>query len=431
MRSVLYKLIIAASLVAGLFTLAGCLKDSCDSAHTYKKYIPVYMKLEDLRKAVVKQAPREIEQPGKIYVHGNYIFLNEVNKGIHVIDNSNPSAPNKFTFINIPGNVDMAVRGNILYADSYVDLVALDISDPRNAREVNRLEYTFPYRQYEFGIAVDSSGGKVIVDILSKDTTVNYACDGGGIAFTGGGFAFDAATNTSIVQSAVAKSAASVALGKAGSMSRFAQMDHYLYTVDNSSLKAFEVSTPSEPEELTTTYVRFGVETIFPYKQYLFIGSQTGLFIYDASTPAQPTYKGQFTHARRCDPVVVQDDIAYVTLRGGDQCAGNTNQLDVLDVKDVMLPRLIRSYPMNSPYGLGIDGSKLFICEGDAGLKFLNAERAADITTVKLLENVKAYDVIPHNNVLLVTAKDGLYQYDYSNLQAPRLLSKLSITVKQ
>lgn len=428
MRSVFYKLIIAASLVACLLSIAGCLKDSCNIAYTYKKYTPVYMSLAELRGSVKKEAPRAIEQPGKIYLYGNYIFLNEVNKGIHVIDNSNPSAPNKFAFITIPGNVDIAVKGGVMYADNYTDLVALDISDPQNVKESRRIEFAFPYRQYEYGIMVDHANDRVVVDLLVTDTTVYEPCEKRDVI---GISSYDAVSNTALVQSAYAKSSSSMVLGKGGSMARFTLMNNYLYTVDDSQLRAYDVSTPLEPAKRNSIPIGWGIETIFPYKNNLFIGSQTGMFIYDASNPAYPVRKGAFQHVRSCDPVVVQNDIAYVTLRGNGSCGGLSNQLDVLDVKDLMAPRLIRSYPMSSPYGLGIDGTKLFVCEGEFGLKFLNAERAEDIATVKWLEGLNAFDVIPNNNTLLVTAKDGLYQYDYSELPSPKLLSKLPITVKQ
>lgn len=425
MRSVLYKLIIAASLVAGLLSIAGCLKDSCDNAYAYKLYTPVYKSLDELRAAVKREAPRNIEEPGKIYLYGSYIFLNEINKGVHVIDNSNPSAPNKLAFINIPGNLDIAVKGNILYADSYIDLVALDISNPQDVKETKRFKFAFPQRQYEYGIrAVDSN--RVIVDFLARDTVVKRSCESL-VAYE-----YLAGTNTTIVQSDGApKSTNSMALGVGGSMARFTLAGNYLYLIDHYNLQTYDVSNPLVPVRKNTVPVEWEIETIFPYKNSLFIGARSGMFIYDASNPAQPVRKGTFTHARRCDPVVVQDDIAYVTLRGNGACGGNSNQLDVLDVKDLAAPRLIRSYPMSGPYGLGVQGSKLFVCEGEFGLRFMDAQNTADIVTKKIVEGVNAYDVIPYNNILLVTAKDGLYQYDHSNLQEPKLLSKVPITVKQ
>ncbi len=64
---------------------------------------------------------------------------------MHIIDNQNPADPQNIGFIEIPGNVDIAIKENILYADSYVDLVAIDISDINNPTEVDRVEDVLPY----------------------------------------------------------------------------------------------------------------------------------------------------------------------------------------------------------------------------------------------------------------------------------------------
>ena len=63
-------------------------------------------------KADIKSgAPKEVKNPGKIVILGRYIFLNEVDKGIHVIDNSNASSPKNVAFIDMPGNMDLAEKG--------------------------------------------------------------------------------------------------------------------------------------------------------------------------------------------------------------------------------------------------------------------------------------------------------------------------------
>ncbi|MGH2566452.1 MAG: hypothetical protein ACRDE8_05725, partial [Ginsengibacter sp.] len=121
--------ILFVALAATIF-FAGCVKDNCKHTFSYTLYLPVYKTTAEVR-ANIKSNPAEtIQQPGKIVLLGNYIFLNEVDKGIHVIDNSNPSSPRNIAFIDIPGNEDLAVKGNTLYADLYTDLVTLDISDP-------------------------------------------------------------------------------------------------------------------------------------------------------------------------------------------------------------------------------------------------------------------------------------------------------------
>ncbi|HBF87289.1 MAG TPA: hypothetical protein DDX39_01510 [Bacteroidales bacterium] len=88
---------------------------------------------------VASQAAIPITVPGKIYRYHNFIFINEKGKGIHIIDNTTPSAPLKIAFINIPGNYDMAVSGTVLYADNFTDIIALDLTDPTNITILKRI----------------------------------------------------------------------------------------------------------------------------------------------------------------------------------------------------------------------------------------------------------------------------------------------------
>lgn len=114
---------------------SGCLKDNCTEIYTYKLYKPIYMGFGELRSAVKSLPAESMSTIGKIYYKAPYIFISETDKGIHIIDNTDPSSPQNISFINIPGCIDMAVMDNILYADSYIDLVAIDISDPLNVKE--------------------------------------------------------------------------------------------------------------------------------------------------------------------------------------------------------------------------------------------------------------------------------------------------------
>ncbi len=90
--------------------------NSCVDEYTevFTANSPVYMSYEDLREAVDYSSARDLEKPGKIYFKDGYIFVNENAKGIHIIDNKNPRDPKNIGFIEIPGNVDMAIKGNIL-----------------------------------------------------------------------------------------------------------------------------------------------------------------------------------------------------------------------------------------------------------------------------------------------------------------------------
>lgn len=419
--------------VATIFS--SCTKDKCSTTYTYKAYEPVYMDYDEFRSSVASEDPRSLENPGKIYLFGGYLFINEVNKGVHVIDNSDPSNPGNKAFINIPGNIDIAVKSGILYADSYSDLVAIDISDPLNATETKRLEDIFPQRYYS-GYSVDPEKG-VIVDWKETDRTETYEVDcGGDDPYYNYPYyvEYDNATGGPILFNSVAGANSNSTTtinptGVGGSMARFTVTNRYLYAIDNTDLNLIDISDATSPTVWNKVSIGFNIETIFPYGQHLFIGSQTGMHIYDISSPASPQPVTTYEHIRSCDPVVVEGDYAYVTLRSGTPCQGYTNQLDVVDISDMYNPSLVKSYDMFNPHGLGIDNGTLFICDGDAGLKVFNASDPMTIDQ-KLLGHfgdIHTYDVIPYNNILIMTGDDGISEYDYSDPQNIVQISQIPV----
>jgi hypothetical protein len=105
-----------------LFALAGYY------IYPVSAYIPVFMEREELERSVsYRDGERDLVNPGKIYHKAPYIYVNEKYKGVHVINNSVPAAPKREGFIIAPGCIDMAIKGNILYLDNSVDLVAFDL----------------------------------------------------------------------------------------------------------------------------------------------------------------------------------------------------------------------------------------------------------------------------------------------------------------
>jgi hypothetical protein len=404
-----------------LFLQQGCVKDVCTKTHTYTYFQPVYKTTAEVRANIKSNVPKPVFNTGKIYIKGNYIFLNELNKGIHVIDNTNPVMPKNIAFIDIPGNVDIAVKGNTMYADFYTDLVAMDISNPLNISVIKFVNNIFPERYY-YGYNPDSS--KVICDWVKKTKTVDVDCNTNNypIAF-GGGMLFNAAD----AGLAKANNAAASPIGISGSLARFALINNYMYAVSNDSLRIINITNELNPVVANAIALGWGIETVFPFKDKLFIGSNTGMFIYSVQHPANPVKQGAFNHVRTCDPVIADDNFAYVTLHSGTRCTGFTNQLDVLDISNIQLPKLIKSYPLTSPRGLSKDGSVLFICDGKDGLKIFNATDPNNITLFKQFALEEANDVIAFNNIALVVAKDGLYQYNYSNMLDIKLISKITV----
>jgi hypothetical protein len=406
-----------------IFVFNGCIKDKCTQRYTF--WEPVYRTKDEVRANIKNNPVREIERPGKIYVRGNYIFLNETDRGIHIIDNSNRSAPRTVAFVDIPGNLDMAVKGNILYADFYTDLVAIDITNPRSIVVKKFTENVFPERFWGNGFS--PATGMVIADWRRRDTVVETYCGGNGGLFGGLKSADVFFSGNAQSTGAGAAGAGASPFGVGGSMARFTIVNNHLYAVSQSSLNVVSIANPADPVFNNRVTIGWGIETIYPFNNRLFIGSTSGMFIYDIANPANPVQLGSFSHARSCDPVIADNNNAFVTLRSGTPCQGFINQLDVLDITTITSPRLIKTYPMTNPHGLSKDGNTLLICDGADGLKIYNASDVNNLVLQKTISGIDTYDVIAINGWALVVAKDGLYQYDYTSVSNVQLLSKLSV----
>ncbi|GAB2535495.1 LVIVD repeat-containing protein [Spirosoma aerophilum] len=218
--------------------------------------------------------------------------------------------------------------------------------------------------------------------------------------------------------------------GIGGSTARFTISGNTLYTVSNTALQAYDITTSSVPQKGSKTSLGFGVETIFPYRNNLFIGTQTGMYIYDINQPNAPKSVGLYTHVLSCDPVVVQGNYAYVTTRSGTNCRNQSvsvNNLDIIDISNLAAPKLVRSYPMTNPHGLGVDGNLLFVGEGDYGLRVLDISDPMNMKELEYFYNTKTYDVIPAKKQLIVTGPEGIYQYSYADITQLKLLSTIPV----
>lgn len=199
--------------------------------------------------------------------------------------------------------------------------------------------------------------------------------------------------------------------GKGGSTARFAIVDKRLYTLAGSQLITFSLEKPAEPAALNQIAVAWDVETMFPYGQSLYLGASTGMYIYDLKDPDVPTLLGQHRHQRACDPVVVQGDKAFVTLKAGSRCGGTENVLEVVDISEPERPRGISKVPMFAPTGLAIEGQQLFVCDGAAGLKVFDVTNPLRLILTDTLVGQSCNDLIPHQGLLIATTNEGIWQY--------------------
>jgi hypothetical protein len=389
-------------------------QDEITTTYTYRAMVPVYLAMSDVRaRQVVIEPGKELENPGKIYLYGDYLLINEPQEGIHILDNTNPSSPINLNFIPIEGNVDLAVNNSMLYADNYVDLLVFDISNIRSIKQVERVKDVFNHMY---------SNSDTGVILTFKDSVITSTSDQ---RFINNGF-FESNASLGFASNF---SGAAQSYGQGGSMARFTLMSGHLYAVDDYSLRVFDVKVPAKPKHLQNIELGWGIETIFPFQEKLFIGSNTGMHIYDTSKPSNPIKMSVFEHLTACDPVVVNKDYAFVTLRSGNTCWNGPNELQVVDIKNLREPKLVKAYPMLNPHGLALSGDHLYIAEGQHGLKSFNVANVMGIdqNQLEFLKSMKSVDIIPGPKSLIVIGPDGVCQFDYTKPDKLKPLSCINV----
>lgn len=415
-----FRKTLQASLFLSIILLLGACQDKCKQTTTYVKYTPITKNIDDVRNSLAVENTRELQDPGKIYTYGELLYIVDRGRGIHIVDNSDPSNPQFTQFIALDGCEDVAMRGNLLYANQGPDIVVLNTSANYElvARGANILND---------GVEVED----IIVAYEKEEVTetIKQDCDD---PLRNNGFGgqddVSVATNTTTGGNNGANGqfgGSTSSTGISGSMARFSIIGDQLYVVSDNMLTTYDVSTGFAKK--ASFNAGGGLETIFGTQEYLFIGTTTGMLIYDRNQGNVPTYVSRLTHARGCDPVVVQGNYAFVTLRGNGGCGNATDGLYVVDISNINNPKLHSLHPMNGPQGLAVRDNLIMICDGPSGLRVFDKTDLDNIGNNELSSDlgVNAYDVIMQENTCILSAKNGVYQYDYSDPQDLRRISTL------
>jgi hypothetical protein len=218
--------------------------------------------------------------------------------------------------------------------------------------------------------------------------------------------------------------------GQGGSMATFAIVGNYLYSVREDQLKVFDITDQDNPQLKKTENIGFTIETIFPFKDKLFIGSPTQIFIYSIDDPANPQKLSSAispTVMRRCDPVVAKDSVAYATLRTNGPCGGTQSILAVYNIKDVTNPVQVFTYLVSEPYGLGYSGDVLYVCDRQNGLLLFDISDPYKPTLLDVnLTDGLYQDVIPYENILICRTTTGIILYDITDNRNPVLIKSIT-----
>lgn len=403
-----------------------CTKDFGSVEVSYKKATAVYGDIETIRSIPLMEGAKPITNAGKIFVAENLLLIGEEGDGIHIVDNTDPKNPINLSFMNIPGNREFYVAGNILYAESHYDMLKIDISNKSQPRIISRVADAFATSNN-----FKNDQGEVLIKFNFEEVTEKVAEDSeiyqqlwGHQEFYYYDFASKLIPPSQVPVSFAGNSSASI-----GSVNRIAVADNHVYVISR------DIITPFEDNGTLTAFDKIygasGMETIYPDGDKLYIGTQQSMEIFDISNPTRPQWTSSFWHATSCDPVLPCGNIAYVTLRTGDvgNCPGDENALLVLNVHNTN-PEQLQEIEMESPYGMTIVGSKLYVGEGSNGLKVFNIEDKQNITLENWEPNIEAYDIIYHPtnpNLILIAGPIGISQYEIEGDATFSLLSTMAL----
>ena len=264
-----------------LCVLMGCKDDGVRvEVVRYAINEPVFMSISEFRNSVkVTDEVVPITKRGKICFYKDYLYISSPDKGIHIVDNRNPASPRIAGFVELIGNEDLSIKDDKLYADSYVDLVWFDISDPERPELEGRVENAFRYAlptiengygfDYNMCYSEEARAKGVVVGWEPKEreeTIYHYPSYGGDL------MANDAAPGTSTQ-------------GVNGSMARFSIYGKYLYTVEQNVMCVFDLSGDKPVLTTNDIWLQRDVETLFNYKDKMFMGTPTGMLIYSLEDP--------------------------------------------------------------------------------------------------------------------------------------------------
>lgn len=401
----------------------GCLEDDCESTLTYQRFDPIYITAGEWRsEALNVTAPPEDEtcSPSGFYIYGDYLFMVDKAQGIHILDNEDNDNPEPVAFIPMRGGQSIAARNGVLYVNQFTDLLAFNLQNPAEPKLLSRTEDVFE-PQTIFGSGVSANSEQFILDWEATDETVEVDCNAPTRNFwlEDDMLLFDfAATNFSSTAGTRATSIPEM-VGLGGSLARFTITNSTLYSVDEQNLNAFSLADAANPAFAGKVPIGWDIETIFPYGDKVFIGSSSAMYIYDVSDPLVPQQLSMFSHVTGCDPVVVQGDMAYVTIWGGSSCGDLTDRLMAVDVSNPSNPRLVQEIAIENSHGLGVDEDYLYMATGPDGIQVFELQRDGKVGgRVHQESSFDAKDIIvrPDREELIVFGwgDAGIRQYDYA-----------------
>ncbi len=327
-----------------------------------------------------------LSDPQSMYLHDSTLYVCDLYDGIHVYTARPGDALTYRTTIPLSGNAGVAVRNDIIYANSWESILAIRV---------------YPDNSYDTA-AVIHQGLSYMPTYNDVEYSRGWGC---------GTIEYDAQP-------------VSGSPSQGSSYAVFGVIDTFLYYVDGYSIITMSIAQPQNPVVLSTTPVSWDLETLFPTERFLFVGAATGMYVMDRiSNPTSPRYIGMFSHAQACDPVVVNDTVAFVTLRGGNTCGATHDAFLSVSVADATAPYLLDEVNPRTPYGLAVRDTLVYVAKGYNGFALYSAASPSSLQIVATWPSDIAKDFIWYRDMLYVMTFGTVNAYDVRDPWSPVLLT--------
>ena len=391
--------------------LGSCRKNIGTIQQTYIKAIAQYEDINLLRKSAIITPPRNITNTGKIFYGETFLLIGEKNKGIHLINNANPKFPGPVSFLDLPYTNEFYVHNNILYAVSHYDIIKIDITNISNPVILGRLNNAF-------GPFVKDANGNILVGFTFQKVTEQFELGSEEEqALRINNTLYYDYQDKVIPFSQVPSSFIGSSVKNKGTLNRIAFSNNNLFIIGNDDIHSF-IDNGTQFSKGTRKVIGEELETIYVHKNHLFVGTTSEMIILTNSV--SPTVVSRYEHQVTCDPVLPNDDVAYLTLRSTSEngCNGSINVLEVVDISNLNNPIGVASVDMESPYGMAILGNYLFIAQGNNGLKVMDITLPKSPVLFANYPSIRGFDVLRHPSVangILITGNNGFKQYSFDS----------------
>lgn len=302
-----------------------------------------------------------------IFLDSNFAFVADGNDGLEILNVSDPSNPSEIGDHFFFGYTrDVAIKGNYAY------------------------------------IAASNDGLRVVnISTLSNPSLVNFHYDGSGLAFgvtINGSYAFVADSSDGLEIINITDPTNPIEVGEfydgEGSAKRVTVRGSYAFVADlDDGLEIINASDPTNPIK-EGEYSNFGfIEAVAIDGSYAYLANhQVGLEILDISDLSNPTKINEYSIGNNDTlDVIVSDGFAYIAKSdGGVEIINVSNPYSIVKIGEF--------YDGGSASSLALNGSLLYVADGDDGIEILALTLDSDGDGLSDENEINVYGTNPNND---------------------------------